>query len=394
MSTRTGPVVSESGNAPIDVNQLSMRVRELAVTDIDDEFRQRWDDLESRSLEGNVFLSPNFIVPSMKYLTPDAKPVILVVEQDSTTELMGLGVFEVDNGNSHLPLTHLKAYRSIHSFLDGLLIDKSHGHAALTALFKFLLDHGNRWHGLRFRWRVDDSEQARLVQQVTDELDIPWFTDASHVRAMLIPSKIGDDYLSALYSRNRRKAFKRGRKQLEECGEVNVRHLRCGDEFARCAETFMELEGMGWKGDEGTALICNPNEADFYREMIAGFATTGRALFVEMTCGGNVVSLQSALISGRVGFTFKIAHHTDYSDFGAGTLNNLEMVAACPTEYTDIDWFDSCAAVGSQMETMWPTDRRTIVSGLFATSLRGKMCASTLYGLRRVKRRIAQMRGV
>jgi len=89
MISETGPTVdaidSEVGHSTTGTH-ASLNVRELTLTDVADAFRQQWDDLESRALEGNAFLSPNFVIPSHKYLTPDVEILILAVERADSSD--------------------------------------------------------------------------------------------------------------------------------------------------------------------------------------------------------------------------------------------------------------------------------------------------------------------
>ena len=94
MTSSTGPTQSiETLDAGVGAN-ASLEVRDLRLDAIDDAFVASWIGLEANSLEGNAFLYPNFILPSCKYLTTDADPVIIAVENSQSGRLVGLGVID------------------------------------------------------------------------------------------------------------------------------------------------------------------------------------------------------------------------------------------------------------------------------------------------------------
>ena len=75
-----------------DVPQL--RVRTIRAAELTPEVVQAWADLEARSLHSNAFLSPYFILPSIRHLTSDKNILILLVESPSPYELHSVGILE------------------------------------------------------------------------------------------------------------------------------------------------------------------------------------------------------------------------------------------------------------------------------------------------------------
>ena len=63
--------------------------------------------------------------------------------------------------------------------------------------------------------------------------------------------------------------MRRRERLLGERGKLEWRFIGGSDVGAREVHRFLELEHMGWKGDEGTSLLSNPAEARFFEEMIA-----------------------------------------------------------------------------------------------------------------------------
>ena len=117
------------------------RIRSLRFEELDAFTIASWEDLEQRSLEGNAFLSPSFVIPAMRHLAvPVERQRALFVFVEKTTaskEVIGAAIFEESPGTLHFPVPHLKAFRSMHSYLSGLLFDRNSAREAARALFEF-----------------------------------------------------------------------------------------------------------------------------------------------------------------------------------------------------------------------------------------------------------------
>jgi CelD/BcsL family acetyltransferase involved in cellulose biosynthesis len=148
---------------------------------------------------------------------------------------------------------------------------------------------------------------------------------------------------------------------------VRWRALRGREITSACIERFIDLEHLGWKGQEGTSLRSRPEDEQFFREMIGEFAAHDRAVFTELSVGDTVVASTSNLISGKRGFAFKLGWHPNYHRMAPGLLNEVEFIRNAPAVFRDIDFIDSGAAEGSFLEELW-SERRAVVSGAYAAT--------------------------
>lgn len=364
-----------------------LTVRALPLDDIDDDFVRDWETLESRVLEGNMFRSPHFVLPALRFLRPEAQPIFLAVELSTAVEhrLLGLGIFEHTAGSRLLPLPHLKSFLTIHSFLDGILVDRDYAAPVVETLFDYLSTTTHRWHGISFAGCSADTEQSKLLKTTAGQFGALWFCDSRHERCVIQPADVGDDFMTRLYSRSRRKVLQGNRKKFGQLERSKFHISRNSREHAGCAETFLKLENMGWKGDALSSLQSNSNEAEFFRKMTEGFARTNRSFFSQLSVDGETISSISSFVSGTTGFTFKIGWHPDYAGVSPGTLNNFELLAHCRGDLSDLQLIDSCSNPGSSIEKLWPW-RRKIEDGVFVTSRMGHLFCSVTTGLKKLKR--------
>jgi CelD/BcsL family acetyltransferase involved in cellulose biosynthesis len=364
----------------------------VRVADLDAPTLAAWRELEGRALESNGYLSPHFVLPALRHLVSssasDAPFLVLVrgLDKDPRT-LLGVGVFEQRRPSLRLPLRHLKAFRSLHSYRSGLMIDRDHASEAVQAFFRFFCDARAPWHAVTFDQVRRDGTQAALTREHAQRFGARWHQWSETQRAVLVPRDGGEQYIKRVLSPHRTKKLRQARRYLEAHGQVGWR-TRVGDEIDSAAiERFLELEHLGWKGEHGTSLRSQPAHELFFREMADGFRPDGRLFLTELTIGSEVIASSCNIISGATGFAFKIGWDPRYARGSPGVLNELEFVRAAPGLFMSLDGIDSGAAEGSFIEGLW-ADRLWLCSGAFATTRVGWAALAMLGRGRAIKRRV------
>jgi Acetyltransferase (GNAT) domain len=357
---------------------------------LDEETISRWGLLEERALESNAYLSPRFVIPAARHLAgPKEAPEILFVFVEKVNggvdRLSGAGVFLPSAGTPSLPFPHLKAFLSPHSFLSGLLIDRDEAEEVARAFFQFFCRKEEPWHGVAFTCRASEGSQARLLAAVAEDYGATWHESESTRRAIFVPGKGGDKYLQGHLSPHRAKMIRQMRRRLEERGEVRWKTLFGSEIGQDNVSRFLELEHMGWKGEQGTSLRARPSHEAFFREMVEAFRIDGRLFFTELSLDDRVIASTANMVSGGAGFAFKIAWHADYSKLSPGVLNEVEFIRRAPALCRGLSYVDSGAEEGSFIDHLW-SERRGISSGVFATSSFGRRILRGVEYMRRIKR--------
>ena len=364
-----------------------LRVVEIPFDDLTDKFASRWAELETRSVEGNAFLSPHFVIPAVEHLEGayDQKPLILAVESEDGSKLHALGLFEQAKNSRLLPMTHLQSWRCEHTLFDGLLVDKHHGTAALTTFFNWLGRQGRRWQGVAFTDRSADGELNNMLKQAADQTGATWFEDWQRERASIPIDEVPEDCLQTLYSKNRRRTYRRAEKQLASFGNVTYSQAGRAGGAEQGVQAFLELESMGWKGENGTAMLSSPGHEKFCREMATRFEAENNLVIYQRLVDG--VPVASALNMRSVDdlFCFKIGWNPEFASGSPGILNELHFLQSTRTIFADIRMADSCSKVGSYVEDVWPW-RRRLTPGVFTTTRTGTLAASAMMQVKRLKR--------
>jgi CelD/BcsL family acetyltransferase involved in cellulose biosynthesis len=362
------------------------RVRVLRHAELDETVRRAWLALEERALEPNAFLSPLFVLPAVRHLASEEAAAglrFVIVERDAPAppRALGLAVLQGARANRGFPLSHARAFRSVHSYLSGFLLDRAETEPAARALLSHL--HGARWirHGVEVEEWPADGPQAEILFRVAGEVGFRWCEWRRARRAVLEPGKAGPQFLEAHLSGTRKKKVRRAHRELEHEGPVRWRLVNDRAVDGACIERFLRVEDDGWKEAQLTSILSRNGDAAFCREAMRSFAEAGRLFFTELLVGDEVVASTSNFVSGNAGFAFKVGWRQRFARAGPGYLNELEFVRHAPALGDRLAWIDSGAGEGSFIESLW-TGRRELVRGTFARGLLGGLAARSSLRLR------------
>ncbi len=371
---------------------MSLRVRLVRADQLGQAEIEAWRDLEDRAIEPNAYLSPYFILPALRHLNPDQVGLCALVELHggggaSRRRLAGVAVFVRSGPTRALPLPHLIGYKSKHSFLGGMLLDAEAAEAALESLFDFLASGAGPCHGVMFhRLRIDGPVGAILRRLAHGR---PLLVIDTEQRAAMVPKEGSATYL-AQQSGPRMKSFRRRLRRLAEHGPVGWAAHRSPEHIDACIARHLDLEHLGWKGQNGTSLLSSASGTAFFREVFEAFGREGRALFTELSVGNSVVASTSNLVSGRSGFAFKLGWEPSLARLSPGTINEIHLVREGPRVCPDLDWFDSGAAPGSFMEELW-LERYDVARVVVPLTPWARIALSAVDGLRWARRRAAAL---
>ena len=368
----------------------ALTIRILEPGQLPEGFQQQWIDLETRALEPNIYLSPHFLLPALRELTPQTKPLIFAVFSDTgggvgvgaPSKLVGLAVFEVSGPQRYFPLPHLVAFKSIHSYESGVLIDQDCSEAVLHRLFSYLVKSNGRWHGLRFDDCRLDGTQGQLMLRVAATYAISLNTRYSYERAVLHPAAIDAAAIEASLQRAGGKDLTRRIKRLNEQGEVRFRVLRGEGVTDSTINTFLALEDREWAREAKTSLLA-AGHGEFIRQVCDGLRAEARVFIYELLLNEEVIASALNFSAGKKGFAFKIGWNQAYAKVSPGIINELWFLRDAPVHCADFEEIDSGATAGSFIDKVWP-DRIRLTSGIFVSSVSGKLVVRMLEAARAV----------
>lgn len=156
-----------------------------------------------------------------------------------------------------------------------------------------------------------------------------------------------------------RKKLRQDWNRLSALGDVQVVNERAPDEVARAFEAFLALEAKSWKGERGTALLCDRNDAAFVRQLSSSLAADGHASVALLLLDRQPIAAQVLMYCGSTAYTWKTAYDAGYAKFSPGALL-IDKVTVELFAVPGIDTIDSCSPEDSFMAQLW-AGRRTMV---------------------------------
>ena len=347
----------------------------MDLDDVGDGLVAEWCDLESRAVEPNPFLSPRFVLPAMRYLEPGGKVLALLVEKKSpgNNSLAGVGLFMLARPSKYFPLPHLAAFHTKYSFLSGLLIDRDCVDDAIGIIFSFLVKTNGKWHSVVIHDKAAEGISADAEKRAADEFGMAWISFKEWERAEL---PMNDrDRIGRNLGKNMRKSLCRRMRRLRELGDVKFEVRSNGNLTEDVVDRFLALENMGWKGEQGTSIYSDANDAQFFREMVGNFNKAGQVFFNELYLNNTVIASNVNIVSGKAGFGFKLGWDPEFAKLSTGNL--LESFSFTSTDpiYFRLDFIDSGADGDAEyLNALWP-GRRKLKSGVYAISGAAKALA-------------------
>lgn len=288
--------------------------------------RAAWQDLVSRAVEDNFYLSPVFLLATLRHHSLERYLVVFVYRTDAGGErLVAVAPFSRNRPTLKIPFTVLSGFASPHGYLSHPLLDRDDADDALQALWEWIEQPTQPWQMIFFHGVSEASPFLPRLKSLLEKRDRRFLSKRMFMRPMLGRHESFDAYLASL-SPTRRKNYRRRWKQLMNDGAVDVVLHRNLEQAGDLAERFLRLEQRSWKGSHGTAMACDPEDASFFREMVQNGGREGNLFFVELKFNGKPIAMTSNFVVGQTLFAFKIAYDPDYHEYSPGILAEVRTV--------------------------------------------------------------------
>lgn len=137
-----------------------------------------------------------------------------------------------------------------------------------------------------------------------------------------IPNAGGYEATVRRLSGSFRRDLRRKLKHAESCGSLSYRSIESPDQLEKAFRDFLEVEGSGWKGKDGTrtAIICNPELEKFYRGLMQLRTPDSHCvinlLYLDDTC----IAAEFCLYSNGVLNLLKIGYLQAHARVSPGSL--------------------------------------------------------------------------
>ncbi|MCA0422776.1 MAG: GNAT family N-acetyltransferase [Proteobacteria bacterium] len=314
--------------------------------------------LERRALVPNVFYSADFLVAASQHFRNGAPTVIAAWERIPNSSAMRLvGLLPVARPGLGLPGAVQRGWAHPFLVLGNPLLDRDCAEAAWDAILTALADLNPDVSGLLLKDVDLSGALGQILSSVAADRSAPIMPLSTAARAMTS----GAPMRSETGGRNG-KELRRQRRRLSELGTLRFSVSERADDLRRAAETFLALEAAGWKGAAGSALIRNPDSANFTRALLRSGARQDGNRIAELTLDGKTIASVIILVSGSRGALWKIAYDESFAKFSPGALL-IEDVTRWMRNAPQLMMLDSCATEGHGLiESLW--DERLVLTDL------------------------------
>lgn len=137
-----------------------------------------------------------------------------------------------------------------------------------------------------------------------------------------IPNVGGYEATAQRLSGSFRRDLRRKLKHAERSGALSYRSVESLDELEDAFQTFMDVEGSGWKGPQGagTAIKCDPGLEDFYRGLTRARSGASHCvinlLYLDDTC----IAAEFCLYCNGILNLLKIGYRESHARISPGSL--------------------------------------------------------------------------
>lgn len=370
---------NQAASAAASVSRETIQVQVLELCHLTAADRQAWQELEADAVCPNPFLSPDFVMPAWRHLESHTHPLLIVITRG--LEWIGLGIFESSRPRRRMPVPHLRCWRSEHSFLQGLLLRQGETQAALQVFWQFMLHGQHNWHAISFAQLPHDSPYYPLLHETGREQGADVYTGESFSRACLWLKQETPETVLEGISPRRQRSLRQAWNWLNRQGETEFRIQQNTRQLGHSCRRFLELEALGWKGNQYSALSCTPANESFFREMSNNFILNQRLFVSELTCNDEVIGSVVHLLAGDAAYAFKLGWEPQLARGCPGFQLKAQMLYRAHSRFPQLQLIDSCSSPGSFIEHVW-SGRRQFSDSVFFTSRAGVIAGSFLEALR------------
>ncbi len=361
-----------------------------------------WRELARSALEPNAFHEPWMMLPALRAFAAGEGVFFVLVYGHAPRQPAGrpvlCGLFPLHRRrlSRALPLRVVGLWKHLYCFLDTPLVRADCAAPTLAALFDWLYASPLGGALLQFDAMTADGPFARALLAHCNAALRPTFVVEAWARACLEPrspdAQGAEAYLHEAMAGKRLKDLRRKERALGGAGRLDYRVLGQGEDPAPWVESFLRLEASGWKGTEGSAMACRPENAAFFREMTQAAAEQGRLQMLGLFRDGQPLALKCNLLAPPGGYAFKIAFDEAEARNSPGVLLEVYTLEHLHRQRST-RWLDSCAVPNHPMiDRLW-LERRMVQSLLVATGRRfGDLALSALPLARWLKRKFARRR--
>lgn len=319
-------LVSVADDLPAEVRTSGVAVRsQRGGIEIVDRLADEWRSLCGVAVDDQPFYRPEWIRAYLRAFVPCAKVLLISARAEGRLSLV-LPLVEERGTFSKIPVRKLRSPVNFWAGrFDAVRSRGAEGDAAVSATWEHLRGLEG-WDLVQFR----DAPEGGTVSQIAAAAQADGFRviEQPDKPSPYVPIPADPDQLKQMPLNSRlRRELRQVRRRLSGRGVLNFYRVDTADRDA--LQRFFRLEASGWKGQEGTAIACEPRNQQFFDE-IAESASRFSYFSLYM------LELNEHLMAAHFGFTLRdcyysaiVAYDEDFKQCSPGHLIIDEIVRDC-----------------------------------------------------------------
>jgi CelD/BcsL family acetyltransferase involved in cellulose biosynthesis len=347
-----------------------VRAAILALDDLSRQDIERWRELAADAAEANPFFEPEYVLPAAELIGGRRLALLVVQAGDDWSACVPI---HRPRRWHRVPVACVASWHHKYCFLGTPLVRLDREESAVALLAQELMRQPAAFVGLDSladEGAVRDALRMAIEDGGGEEVQV-----SGYERAMLRRRGSADDYVT-LKAKSRSELRRKRRRLQDELGAALQLVDRAEDSEA--VDTFLELEASGWKGQGGTAIASQEQDAEFFRTICRSFQEEGRLHLLSLQANDEPVAMACNVRAGDGVFCFKIAFDERWWRFSPGAQLVLDHVSWFHRD-AGAAWMDSCVQPDNKLvNRLWPDRRRIVTLALPAKSATGRMARSAI----------------
>jgi CelD/BcsL family acetyltransferase involved in cellulose biosynthesis len=293
-----------------------------------DAMAAEWDDLHRATAAATPFQRHGWLRAWWDHFGA-GRPLAVAVARQGDRLAAALPLLRAHHKIGVLSLRSLESASNDHSFRFGPLC-RDDAPDALDAIWAHLRSIESTWDLLLLREiAVPEGEEGRERFAVMAARDgHPFGVWRSYASPYLRLEGTWETFLADLPGKFRYNLRNRAKK-LEGEGTVAFQVVRDGDVSEALLDACFDVERRSWKGEEGSAIACDPTLRSFYRTVARDAAARGALRLNLLRVGERIAAFDLSFQEGARYYCLKISYDPDFARFGAGQLLNARILEWC-----------------------------------------------------------------
>jgi hypothetical protein len=191
-------------------------------------------------------------------------------------------------------------------------------------------------HKLRFDWLRDGSPLLAAAEQWGKRYPV---TIEPYATSSVVDCQEPFEAYLERAGKSVKKYWRTCRRELLGAKRLDVEFVSGGPDVPNLVAEMLALEAAGWKGREGSAILNNPAEADFYTNLAPVAAAHGALRLALLREEGRLIAFEYCIVSDGVVLALKVGYAEDRARLQPGHILALMNIRDCCSR-PDLHFYD------------------------------------------------------